>query len=160
MHRTKNDLPAKTRTHVVKVLQVRLADAIELAIQAKTAHWNVKGPSFIALHELFDKVSAAAMGYADLVAERIAQLGGTAEGSVERAAERTSLPVYPLDAAQGLDHVEALSRALSVFGRQTRKSIVLVYKLEDDVTVDILTEITRGADQYLWFVESHGQAKR
>src|SRR5262249_28661902 len=68
MHKTKNDLPEKVRTQVVGLLQERLADCIDLAQQAKQAHWNVKGPSFIALHELFDKVYEHAQEHTDLIA--------------------------------------------------------------------------------------------
>src|SRR5690606_23118194 len=76
MHPTKNDLPERTRTGVVDLLAPHVASAIDLMLQAKHAHWNVKGPNFIALHELFDKVAATAQKHADGLAERIAQLGG------------------------------------------------------------------------------------
>jgi len=59
MFDTRNDLPANTRTKVIELLNARLADAIDLGAQTKHAHWNVKGPNFIALHELFDKVPRA-----------------------------------------------------------------------------------------------------
>src|SRR5438093_12018199 len=123
MHRTKNDLPEKVRTQVVGLLQERLADCIDLVMQAKQAHWNVKGPSFIALHELFDKVYEHAQDYADLIAERIVQFGGIAEGTVRVAAKRSRLQEYPLTIANGKEHVEALSHALAYFGGAARTSI-------------------------------------
>jgi len=52
--KTKNDLPEKVRTQIAALLQERLAEAVDLVTQAKQAHWNVKGPNFIALHQLFD----------------------------------------------------------------------------------------------------------
>ncbi len=54
----------------------RLAAAVDLQMQMKQTHWNVKGPGFIGLHELFDKVAEAVEGYVDQIAERIVQLGG------------------------------------------------------------------------------------
>ena len=81
MFRTKNDLPESTRTQVIETLNLRLADAVALQTQAKQAHWNVKGPHFIGLHELFDDVSDAVLEYTDLIAERVVQLGGVAEGT-------------------------------------------------------------------------------
>ena len=54
MFDTRNDLPAGKRSKVITLLNARLADAIDLGAQTKHAHWNVKGPSFIALHKLFD----------------------------------------------------------------------------------------------------------
>src|SRR3954471_24646794 len=113
MFKTKNDLPEATRVKAVELLTARLADCIDLQTQAKHAHWNVKGPTFIALHELFDKVSEAAADYADARAERAVQLGGVAEGTARSVARRSSLAEYPAGAADGRGHVEALSSALA-----------------------------------------------
>src|ERR1700734_3826902 len=101
MYPTKNNLPEKVRIQVTTLLQGRLVDSIDLTLQAKQAHWNVKGPSFIALHELFDKVAEAAEGYSDLIAERIVQLGGIAEGTVRISAARSQLDEYPVTIADG-----------------------------------------------------------
>src|SRR5215467_1229750 len=108
MHRTKNSLPEKVRTQIVSLLQDRLAEAFDLVTHAKQAHWNVKGPSFIALHELFDKVYENAGDHVDLLAERIMQLGATAEGTARAVAKQSQLPEYPLTITSGQDHVEAL----------------------------------------------------
>ena len=58
MYPTRNDLPDNTRKAAIELLQKRLADVVDLSTQAKQAHWNVKGPNFIALHELFDSVAS------------------------------------------------------------------------------------------------------
>jgi starvation-inducible DNA-binding protein len=160
MHKTKNDLSEKVRIQVAGLLQERLADAIDLVTHAKQAHWNVKGPSFIALHELFDKVYENAGEYADLLAERIMQLGGTAEGTARAVAKQSQLPEYPLTLASGREHVEALSRSLAYFGSVVRQGIDRADEMGDKGTADIFTEISRGADKDLWFVESHLQAER
>ncbi len=160
MHRTKNDLPEKVRIQVAGLLQERLADAIDLVTHAKQAHWNVKGPSFIALHELFDKVYANAGDYADLLAERIAQLGGTVEGTARVVAKKSQLPEYPLTIADGPHHVEALSRSLAYFASVIRQGIDRSDEMGDKGTADIFTEISRGIDKDLWFVEAHLQIER
>jgi starvation-inducible DNA-binding protein len=157
MHPTKNDLPQKTRAKVAAVLADRLADATDLMLQSKQAHWNVKGPNFIALHELFDKVAESAEEWVDSTAERIVQLGGTAEGTVQATAARTSLAAYPLNIVSGHDHVEALSSALAAYGRKVRTAIDKTDKLGDKDTADLFTEISRDVDKYLWFVEAHNQ---
>src|SRR5437660_6555618 len=100
-HTRLNDLPESTRGQVIDLLNQRLADAIDLELQAKQAHWNVKGPQFIALHKLFDEIHAAADEYVDLLAERIVQLGGVAEGVTAIVGERPELPEYPTDIASG-----------------------------------------------------------
>src|SRR6185312_9770453 len=157
LFRTKNDIPEATRVQVIGLLNQRLADAIDLQTQCKQAHWNVKGPSFIALHELFDDVDEAVEGYIDLIAERVVQLGGVAEGTARVVAERSALDVYPLVLSNGLDHVDALSNALATFGRTVRLGIEEMDELSDADSADILTEVSRGVDKYLWFVEAHQQ---
>lgn len=159
MYPTKNDVAEKVRTQVVELLQGHLALSIDLMMQAKQAHWNVKGPSFIALHELFDKVSEDSEEYVDLIAERIVQFGGIAEGTIRAAAKRTKLPEYPLAIASGKEHVAALSHALAFYGETVRGGIAQAGELDDADTADILTEISRGVDKWLWFVEAHHQAK-
>jgi len=159
MHKTRNDLPEKVRADIVTLLQERLADSIDFVTQTKQAHWNVKGPSFIALHELFDKVYEHAGDHADLIAERIMQLGGVAEGTLRAVAKRSGMPEYPLTIASGKDHVEALARALAYLGENVRKSIDQADELGDKGTADIFTEISRAVDKDLWFVEAHLQAE-
>src|SRR5205814_1859410 len=91
MYETENDIPEQRRSELNALMNQRLADAVDLQAQMKQAHWNVKGPHFIGLHELFDKIDEAVEGYVDLIAERIVQLGGIAEGTVRVAAERSRL---------------------------------------------------------------------
>src|SRR2546428_12953602 len=123
MHRTKNDLPEKVRTQVVALLQERLADCIDLEAQSKHAHWNVKGPSFIALHELFDKVAENVEEHIDTLAERVTALGGTARGTLAAVARATSLRPYPDDIKEGIAHVAAPSAALADYGAKLRAGI-------------------------------------
>ena len=156
---TKNDLPEATRVRVADLLNKRLADCIDLQTQCKQAHWNVKGPTFIALHTLFDEINADVEAYVDLLAERVVQLGGIAEGTARMVAQRTTLDEYPQAIASGEAHVDALSSALADFGSGTRKAIDQVDELEDADTADILTEISRGTDKWLWFVEAHQQGE-
>src|SRR2546425_11725138 len=111
MYRTRNDLPESARTKLVELLNARLADAIDLQTQCKQAHWNVKGPEFIALHKLFDEVNDAVEEYVDLIAERAVQLGGVADGTARVVAERSTLVDYPLALSSGAEHVAALSDA-------------------------------------------------
>src|SRR5881392_3776406 len=157
MYATKNDLPEATRLEAIGLLNQRLADCIDLQTQCKQAHWNVKGPTFIALHKLFDEINEDVEEYVDLIAERIVQLGGIAEGTVGVVAERSTLIDYPLTLSTGAEHVAALSDALAGFGRAARVGIEEMNDLEDADSADILTEISRGVDKWLWFVEAHQQ---
>lgn len=158
MHKTKNDLTKETREKIIELLNSRLADASDLKSQAKQAHWNVKGMSFIALHELFDQVATQAEAYTDLIAERVTILGGTALGTVRVAASNSTLSEYPLEITDGADHVDALSSALADFGKKVRANIDEADDLGDVNTADLFTEVSRGIDKLLWFVEAHIQA--
>jgi starvation-inducible DNA-binding protein len=160
MYETENDISKERRTELNALMNRRLADAVDLQMQMKQAHWNVKGPSFIGLHELFDKVAEAVEGYVDQIAERIMQLGGIAEGTVRMAASRSRLPEYPLAISDGTAHVEAVARALSTFGKEVRTTVDEANALNDADTADLFTEISRGTDQWLWFVEAHSQATK
>lgn len=157
---TKNDLPESTRIEVIALLNQRLAEAIDLQTQCKQAHWNVKGPSFIGLHKLFDEINEAVEAYVDEIAERVVQLGGIAEGTVGAVDGRSTLPDYPLGILpSGAEHVAALSDALAAFGRTTRIGIEEMNELEDADSADMLTGISRGIDKWLWFVEAHQQGR-
>jgi starvation-inducible DNA-binding protein len=160
MFKTKNDLSEGSRVKAIELLNARLADAIDLQTQTKQAHWNVKGPHFIALHELFDKVNEEVEDYVDDLAERAVQLGGVAEGTVRMAAKRSSLSEYPAKTVDGRSHVDALSSALAAFGKSVRKAIDEANDFNDLDTADLFTEISRGIDKWLWFVEAHLQAER
>ena len=160
MYETENDISLKRRTELNVLMNLRLASAVDLQMQMKQAHWNVKGPSFIGLHELFDKVDEAVENYVDMIAERIVQLGGIAEGTVRVAASRTRLGEYPLQIAEGMAHVEAVARALSTFGQEARATIDEANALDDADTADLFTEVSRGIDKWLWFVEAHSQAAK
>jgi starvation-inducible DNA-binding protein len=159
-HVTKIDLADNVRGKVVALLNARLADAVDLQLQAKQAHWNVKGPSFIALHELFDQVAGNCADHVDLIAERATALGGTALGTVQVVAKETSLGPYPTDITSGAAHVEALSAALASFGKRVRVAIDEATSVGDADTADVFTEISRAVDKDLWFVEAHAQSDR
>ncbi len=157
MHVTKIDIKKETREQMIELLNARLADAIDLKSQAKQAHWNVKGMSFIALHELFDQVSTQVDTHSDTIAERVTILGGTAEGTVRVSAAKSSLSQYPMEITDGRDHVDALSGALAEFGKNVRANIDDADEAGDKDTADLFTEVSREIDKLLWFVEAHIQ---
>lgn len=160
MYASSIDLPDNIRSSSIALLNARLADAIDLAAQLKYAHWNVHGPHFMALHVLFDDLHDEADGYADLLAERVAAFGGTAEGTLQHAVAATSLPTYPTDANTEHGHLEALGRSLAAFAGKARAAIPDTADAGDLGTADIFTEISRAADKALWKIEAHFRPKR
>ena len=159
LHATRNTPPAEIRRKSVELLGQSLATAIDVQRQAKQAHWNVKGPNFIALHLLFDELHAAAIEWADLGAERLVALGGTADGRVTQVAQKTQLEAYPLELTDGSDHIRQLSAALAKYGQQTVAAITASGEAGDPATSDLFTEISRAVDDYLWKIEAHNYAR-
>ncbi len=158
---TKNDLSAKTRQTVVELLNANLASAIDLSLQAKHAHWNVRGPHFFSLHELFDKVYEESVEWVDLIAERAVQLGGTAQGTLAHVTERTALPAAKTPRTpSGSAYVHATADALAAFAKSVRAAIAAADAAGDADTADLFTEVSRGADKMLWMVEAHLQGSR
>ena len=160
MFDTRNDLPVNVREPVIELLNARLADAIDLGAQSKHAHWNVKGPNYIALHELFDKVAESVEEQIDTLAERVTALGGRALGTIAAVARNSTLKPYPEDISEGQMHVDALSAALAAYGARIRAAIDAADRLGDADTADLFTGISRESDKYLWFLEAHLHAKR
>jgi len=154
----KNILPTEQQAKIIELLNRRLADAIDLQLQSRQAYWNVKGPNFIALRELFNKIAESVEEDANLIAGRIVQLGGMAEGSAHAIAMRSSLDGYLLATSGGNGHIMALSTALIAFGKVARYASEQATELKDTDTADIFTAIARDVYKWLWFVETSQQA--
>jgi len=154
---TRIDLPQEKREAVVALLNQQLADMFDLYSQLKQAHWNVKGPQFYSLHELFDKLAEELEDFIDLVAERATALGGMAMGTVRMASAASRLPEYPPEAVEGLQCVKALADRYASLAATTRAAIDTAAEHGDMGTSDLFTEVSRGLDKALWFLEAHLQ---
>ncbi|ART63832.1 DNA starvation/stationary phase protection protein Dps [Kushneria marisflavi] len=157
LYPTRNDLPEETRAKVVAVMNERLAELIDLALVIKQAHWNLKGPQFIAVHEMLDGFRSGIDAHVDEVAERLVQLGGTALGTVQQVSKNTSLETYPADIHRVEDHLKALADHYAGAGKRVRKSIDQTDELGDADSSDLLTGVSRTLDSNLWFIEAHLQ---
>lgn len=155
---TKIDLPAPVREKAISLLNQQLADTFDLFSQVKQAHWNVKGPNFIALHKFFDELAEEVEEYVDMTAERVTALGGTALGTARMAASSSRLTEFPLDAVDGKQHLEALSARVAALGKSSRAAIDVANEFGDADTADLFTEVSRELDKQLWFLEAHLQS--
>jgi starvation-inducible DNA-binding protein len=158
MRPTKNTLDAAKRGKSILLLGTALVHAIDLHRHAKQAHWNVGGPNFTTLHELFERIAVAADKDADLLAERLVALGGAADGRAATVANRSTFDEYPIDARQGDAHIEALSNTLATFGSVAREGAMQAADWGDQATADLLIHVSSHLDESLWRVESHGGA--
>lgn len=152
---TFNELPRQARERSIEALNHLLVEVLDVALCARHAHWNARGPSFIALHELFDRIGQTLQRQADDLAERIGALGGEAQGTVQAITAQTSLKPYPVRVADGQDHVEAIAMRLGLLSAEARLLIHQCSGLGDPVTVDVLTTANAEIDHALWLVESH-----
>ncbi len=140
---------------MINLLNARLADAIDVRLAIKQAHWNIKGPNFIALHELFDQVSTRFDDHVDTIAERAVQLGGQAMGTTQAVASATKIDPYPADATKQADHLKALTERIGAFAKAVRAAIDEADNASDADTADIFTQVSRSVDKDLWFIGSH-----
>jgi starvation-inducible DNA-binding protein len=157
LHATKNNLKSNAKTVSIGLLNACLADGIDLALLTKQAHWNVKGPQFIAVHEMLDGFRTEIDGAVDTMAERVVQLGGTALGTTQAVAKASRLAPYPTDIYTTRDHILALIDRYAQFANTVREGIDQADEAGDADTADILTGVSRSLDKALWFLEAHIQ---
>lgn len=158
LHDSKNPLKANLRKSMVELLQKHLATAVDLSYQCKQAHWNVKGMNFIAVHKLFDQLHEETETYVDKIAERLTAMGGQAQGTVQASAKNTLLEPYPLDLVESENHLRRLSDSFALWSAAVEKGIEESEEAGDPLTADLLTEVGRGVDISIYFLESHFQA--
>ncbi len=158
-YKTSIDVDVETREQMISLLNQQLADTFDLYSQTKQAHWNVKGPQFFQLHELFDQLAGSVLGHVDTIAERATALGGTALGTARMSAASSRLPEYPATVTGSMESVETLTERYAALAATTREAIEKADKLGDIDTSDIFTEVSRDLDKSLWFLEAHIQVK-
>jgi len=156
-YQTQNNLPSNAKTSSINNLNARLAEGIDLALLTKQAHWNIKGPQFIALHEMIDGFRTELDTHVDTIAERVVQLGGTALGTTQEVAKTTPLAPYPTDIHQSKDHLHALIERYGKVANAARAAIDEADEAGDVDTADLLTAYSRALDKALWVLEAHTQ---
>jgi starvation-inducible DNA-binding protein len=157
LFKTQNDLKSNAKATVIALLNARLAEGIDLALLTKQAHWNLKGPQFIAIHQMIDGFRTELDDHVDTIAERIVQLGGTALGTTQAVAKGTTLTPYPTDIYKIKDHLHALIERYGKTANAARAGIDEADEAGDKDTADILTAYSRALDKALWFLEAHTQ---
>ncbi|KQQ61611.1 DNA starvation/stationary phase protection protein [Rhizobium sp. Leaf311] len=158
-HKTRNDLPSNAKATVIGLLNEALASVIDLSLVTKQSHWNLKGPQFIAIHELLDKFRTQLDNHSDTIAERAVQLGGTALGTTQTVSSTSKLKAYPTDIYKIQDHLAELIERYGDVANLVRKSIEEADDAGDANTADIFTAASRDLDKALWFLEAHVQEK-
>ncbi len=151
-------LADNTRSAMAELLNERLADAVALTLAVKQAHWNLKGPGFIGVHELLDDVAGRLRDSADTIAERCQVIGGAARGTVEAAGQATRMEPYPTDVVPVEAHVRALTSRFADVGGRMRAAIDAAGEAGDEDTADLFTEVSRQIDKDGWFIGANAAA--
>lgn len=154
---TSIEIDAKTRGKLIDMLNQQLADTFDLMSMTRQAHWNVKGPQFMQLHELYDMLAEGLLPYVDAIAERVTALGGVAMGTVRMAAASSRLPEFTGEPFNGIDQVPELVKRYAQLAESMRAGIDTADEVNDMDTADLLTEVSRDLDKWLWFLEAHVQ---
>src|SRR5271156_1441946 len=155
MHNTLNDTKSNAKTTSIAILNERVAEGIDLALVTKQAHWNLRGIQFIAFHEMLDKFRTDLDDNIDTMAERIVQLGGTVQGTLQKVAAGAKLPAYPTEITAITDHIPELVKRYGAAANAVRAATDSTAEVGDADTTDILTGYSRMLDKALWFLEAH-----
>jgi len=151
-------LDGQTRKKVIDLLNNNLTEVIALTLAVKQAHWNLKGPGFIGVHELLDEVADRLREGADLIAERAVILGGIARGTLEVAADTAAMPAYPVEETDIQKHITELKDRFLMVGEKLRAAMASADEAGDEDTADILTEVSRQIDKDAWFIGANAAA--
>lgn len=149
------DLDDNSRKAMVALLNARLLETLDLKLAIKQAHWNVKGPNFIAVHLMFDEMATRVDGFSDDIAERSVALGGAPAGTSQAVAKGTKLSAYPTDIHDTKAHLTELAERFAAYGKLARAAIDAADEAGDKDTADLFTGVSRQIDKDLWFLEAH-----
>ena len=155
LHPTRIDIPLEIRTYVILLQQQTLACTIDLRSHVKQASWNVKGQQASQLQALFGTIATELDAYADLLAARIAVLGGVARGTARTAVAQSPLPEYPSALVAGDAHVLALAERLAHYATGIRADIVHTADVEDAATANLYTDMSRGIETRLGGLDAY-----
>ncbi len=139
---------------VAELLQKQLSTYNDLHLTLKHVHWNVVGPNFIGVHEMIDPQVDLVRGYADEVAERIATLGGSPQGTPGAILKDRTWDDYSVSRDTVQAHLAALDLVYNGIIEDTRKGISDTDKL-DPITQDILIDHAAELEKFQWFVRAH-----
>jgi starvation-inducible DNA-binding protein len=148
-------MPLEIRAYVITLLQQTLACTVDLRSQVKQATWNVKGTDVFPLQALFTIIATEIDGYTDLVAARLAALGGIVRGTARMAVAQSTLPEYPEDLVAGPAHVRALAERFAHYATAIRAAIAHTTDVEDASTANLYTDISRGIEMRLGELDAY-----
>jgi starvation-inducible DNA-binding protein len=155
LQRTRNPLNEAQRVELVRALQPVQCAGIELYLQLKNAHWNVRGGGFAGLHSLFDDTARDVIEIADSLAERISILGGEPIATIQKLSVVPHLADAPVGMKVQEEFVKLISDRLSFYVQMLRDAEESFQKNYDPVSGDICTRAAGVLEKRIWMTESH-----
>ena len=144
----------KDRAAIARGLSCLLADTFTLYLTTHNFHWNVTGPMFNTLHQMFMVQYTELWTAADTVAERIRSLGHAAPGSYAQFSELASVPDVPGTPPKALDMVRILVQGHEAVARTARELFPVADKANDQPTADLLTQRLTVHEQTAWMLRA------
>lgn len=143
----------ESANQVTTSLQQVLVDLIDLGLVSKQAHWNVHGQQFLSVHEKLDAIVESARAGADTIAERIVQLGASADGRAKTVESQSHLETYPESFQDVPDTLKLVCDRLLTTAQRLREAIEKVGEL-DPLTEDYLIAIGQEIEEHLWMMQA------
>ncbi len=144
----------KDRAAIAQGLSRLLADTYTLYLSTHNFHWNVTGPMFNTLHQMFMAQYTELWNAVDPIAERIRSLGHPAPGSYAQFAALASVPDVPQQPPKALEMVRILVQGHEAVARTARGLFPAVEKAGDEPTADLLTQRLAVHEQTAWMLRS------
>ncbi len=154
MFLTPSHLPESARAKIVTALNACVLDGVDLYTQTKVAHWNVRGPLFVQIHELLDEIAGHVAGNVDDLAERAVTLGGRATGSARAVAQGSKLEEIPHEVRRDLELARLIAERAEGFLHGLRAAREIADEHHDKDTDDLLTGVIRGLEKDVWFLRA------
>ncbi len=144
----------KDRAAIAKGLSSLLADTYTLYLTTHNFHWNVTGPMFNTLHQMFMGQYTELWNAVDPVAERIRSLGHSAPGSYAQFSKLASVPDAPTTPPKALEMVRILVKGHEAVARTARSLFPIADKAGDEPTADLLTQRLTVHEQTAWMLRA------
>jgi starvation-inducible DNA-binding protein len=146
-------IPDKDRAKIVDGLSRVLADTYSLYLKTHNFHWNVEGPMFNSLHQMFMEQYTELWTALDAIAERIRALGYPAPGTYKQFAKLTSIEETD-GVPEAMDMLRLLVAGHEAVTRTARAAFPAAEKGGDESTVDLLTQRLQVHEKTAWMLRS------